>query len=129
VTYVGTDSVRIAGSVGFEVYEKEDLLLCGSIEKVKSDWSIDCYAAASICGGSSAFFRPQLGISSQSIEVYVAGRCSDVPVILTKMINVSTRRKHHRRSLLDAIPEVDAEIEKEERAGNGLIWHQKLQVI
>lgn len=128
VTYVGTDSVRIAGSAGFEVYEKEDLLLCGSIEKVKSDWSIDCYAAASICGGSSAFFRPKLGISSQSIEVYIAGRCSDVPVILTKMINVTSRRKHRRRSPLDAIPEVDDEVEKEEKVGNGLIWHQKLQL-
>lgn len=120
VTYVGTDSVRITGSVGFEVYEKDDLLLCGSIERLESDWNIDCYA-----GVSPAFFRPKVGVSSQSIEVYVAGRCSGVPVILTKMINVSTRRKHRRHCPLDAIPEVEDEIEKDDKVGNGLIWHGK----
>lgn len=131
VTYVSTDSVRINGGVQFEVYEKENLLLCGSLEKLESDWSMDCYTAAgALTGGgdgSSAFYQPKLGITSPSIEVYVAGRWSDLPVILTKMITVSPRRKPNRRSALDAIPEVDDESEKVMKVGNDLIGHRKLE--
>uniref|UniRef100_A0A803M314 Uncharacterized protein n=1 Tax=Chenopodium quinoa TaxID=63459 RepID=A0A803M314_CHEQI len=74
-------------------------------------------------------FEPKLGISSPSIEVYVAGRWSDTPVILTKMINFSPRRKSPRYSTLDAIPEVSDETEKDQKivAVNGLI-HRKLQI-
>lgn len=132
VTYVSTDIVRITSGVEFEVYEKENLLLCGSLERLETDWSMDCYKAAvgGDCGGSSAsaFFQPKIGISSPSIEVYIAGRCSDVPVILTKMITVSPRRKPPRHSTLDAIPEVDDEIEKDIKIGNDLIQERKLQL-
>ncbi|KMT20411.1 hypothetical protein BVRB_1g004070 [Beta vulgaris subsp. vulgaris] len=125
VTYVSTDNVKISGGVEFEVYEKENLLLCGSLGRFENDWSMDFYAG----GSSSAFFQPKLGISSPLIEVYVAGRWSDTPVILTKMINVSPRRKSPRYSNLDAIPEVSDEIEKDHKVvvANGLI-HRKLQL-
>ncbi|KAK9280173.1 hypothetical protein L1049_013860 [Liquidambar formosana] len=139
VTYVSTDSVRVTGGIEFEVYEKEDMILCGSLERLeatwcngsvglendaKTGWSMDCYTAASIAAGSSAFFQPKLGISSPSIEVYIAGCCSGMPVILTKTILVSPRRKPMKHGTLDAIPE-DEEIGKERNGVIGLVRHRK----
>ncbi|KAJ7941206.1 putative Erythronate-4-phosphate dehydrogenase family protein [Quillaja saponaria] len=115
VTYVSTDSIRVTGSVEFEVYENEGLILCGSLERMeanwtngnvglgndsKTGWSMDCHMAAAIGSGSSAFFQPKLGVSSPSIEVYVAGRCS----------------------------EDEEREEKEQKGSNGLISNRKLQI-
>lgn len=143
VTYVSTDTVRVTGGVEFEVYENQDMILCGSLERMESNWgnggapldhhartgwSMDCFMAASIGSGSSAFFQPKLGVSSPSFEVYIAGCCSGVPVILTKTIQISPRRKGVRHAVLDAIPE-DEEMGKEQRNGNGLVRHRKVQVV
>ncbi|KAG6582633.1 C-terminal binding protein AN, partial [Cucurbita argyrosperma subsp. sororia] len=143
VTYVSTDSIRVTGGVEFEVYENEDLILCGSLERIetnwingsvglennsKTGWTMECFMAASMCSGSSAFFQPKLGVSSPAIEVYIAGCCSGMPVILTQTIQVSPRRKNLRQCALDAIPE-DEEVGKEENTSNGLIRHQKVQLI
>ncbi|CAK9156724.1 unnamed protein product [Ilex paraguariensis] len=132
VTYVSTDSVRVSGAVEFEVHEDE-LILCGSLERMepnwcngsveggsKTGWTMDCYTAATIASGSSAFFQPKLGVCSPSIEVYIAGCCSGVPVILTKTILVSPRRKVTRQWMLDSIPE-DEEIGKEQSSESGLV--------
>ncbi|CAL5196036.1 unnamed protein product [Lathyrus oleraceus] len=138
VTYVSTDNVRITGGAEFEVYEKDVLFLCGSLERLDTDWGngsgweMDCHVAAgSIGSGSSAFFRPKLGVSAPSVEVYVAGCCSGVPVILSKTISMSPRRRVPRHAILDAIPE-DEEInviEKDHaKSMNGLIPHPKLQI-
>ncbi|KAL3381420.1 hypothetical protein AABB24_001501 [Solanum stoloniferum] len=114
VTYVRTDNVRVFGTVEFEVHEKkEELILCGSLERVEgtwdngngTGWSMDCYNAASFGSGGSVFFQSKIGVSSPSIEVYVASCCSGVPLILTKTIQVSPRRKLFRHSMLDSIPE------------------------
>lgn len=128
VTYVSTDSVRVSGAVDFEVLDKEDLVLCGLVEMVengsKLGWSMDCFAAA----GSSVFFQPKLGISSPSVEVYVAGCCSGFPLILTKTIQLSPRRKPARHATLDAIPE-DEETDKEQKKLNGFsLGHQPVAV-
>ncbi|XP_052192374.1 C-terminal binding protein AN [Diospyros lotus] len=142
VTYVSTDSVKITGAVEFEVYEKEELILCGSLERMeaawstgfvglendsKTGWSMDCYTAASIVSGASSFFQPKFGFSAPSFEVYIAGCCSGFPLILTKTIQISPRRKPHRHGMLDAIPE-DEEIGKEQRNHNGLVLQQKVQI-
>lgn len=144
VTYVSTDSVRVTGVVEFEVFEKDDLILCGSLERFdhpvwtngrtgldndsKSGWSMDCYAASAIATGSSAFFQPKLGISSPTIEVYVAGCCSGFPLILTRTIQLSPRRKPARHVMLDAIPE-DEETGREDRAINGFLRHRPVEVV
>lgn len=144
VTYVSTDSVRISGAVEFEVREnEEELILCGSLERVeeatwingnalendsKTGWSMDCCTAAFLSSGGSAFFHPRLGICSPTVEVYIAGCCSGMPVILTTTIQISPRRKVSRHGMLDAIPE-DVEIGKEQRSPNGLVRHRKLQVV
>lgn len=143
VTYVATDSVRVTGGVEFEVYENNDMVLCGSLERMegvwlngnagmendsKTGWSMDCYMAASINSGSSAFFRPKLGVSAPSIEVYIAGCCSGVPVILTKTIQISPRRKCPRHATLDAIPEEEEVGKEHSKSCNGLVRQRKVQI-
>lgn len=140
VTYVSTDSMRVTGVVEFEVMENNDMVLCGSLERMESSWaglendsktgwSMECYMAASVGEGNSAFFQPRMGVSAPAIEVYIAGCCGGVPVILTKTILVSPKRKGSRHATLDAIPE-DDELEKEQNAvgSNGLVRHRKVQV-
>ncbi|CAN1309047.1 Uncharacterized protein At1g01500 [Linum perenne] len=115
VTYVSTDSVRVTGALEEEKSGSE-LLLCGSFERMesawaendsKTGWSMECYVAASVGEGSSLFFQPRTGASAPAIEVYIAGCCGGVPVILTKTIVVSRspRKKLSRHATLDAIPE------------------------
>ncbi|KAG8391877.1 hypothetical protein BUALT_Bualt01G0232600 [Buddleja alternifolia] len=149
VTYVSTDSVRIWGPCEFEVCEEGkdsdsdlDLILCGSLQRDidawsngsslendwKTGWSMDCYVANAVCGnGKSTFFQPKLGVCSPSIEVYVAGCCSGTPVILTRTVLVSPRRKVSKQRMLDAIPE-DEEMGKETRS-NGFVRQRKLQFV
>ncbi|KAK4266896.1 hypothetical protein QN277_023756 [Acacia crassicarpa] len=142
VTYVSTDNIRVTGSVEFEVYENDGLILCGSLERMDADWTngnaglgndsktgwiMDCHMAMSIGSGSSAFFQPKLGVSAPAIEVYVAGCCSGTPVILTKTIQMSPKRRVARHATLDAIPE-DEEVGKEQKNMNGLIHQRKLQI-
>ncbi|PIN20173.1 hypothetical protein CDL12_07135 [Handroanthus impetiginosus] len=149
VTYVSTDSVKISGHVEFEVCEEGkdlDMILCGSLQRAdvaaawnngsvlendsKTGWGMDCFVANSVAtNGRSSFFQPKIGTFSPSIEVYVAGCCSGMPVILTKTILVSPRRKVLRQAMLDAIPE-DEEMGKEQRSlSNGLIRQRKLQLM
>lgn len=143
VTYVSTDSVRVTGGVELEVSEGDDMILCGNLERMettwtngsvgldndsKMGWSMNCYAALSTSTGSSTFFQPKMGVSSPLFEVYIAGCCSGVPVILTKIIQVSPRRKHTKHTILDAIPE-DDEILKEQKVVNGLVRHRKVQFV
>ncbi|KAL3536773.1 hypothetical protein ACH5RR_000139 [Cinchona calisaya] len=143
VTYVSTDSVRVSGAVEFEVTEnEEELILCGSLERAeeatwmngndsendsKTGWSMDCCTAAFLSSDGSAFCLPRLGVCSTTIEVYIAGCCSGMPVILTKTIQISPRKKVSRHRMLDAIPE-DDEIGKEQMSPNSLIRHRKLQI-
>ncbi|WCJ22711.1 Erythronate-4-phosphate dehydrogenase family protein [Euphorbia peplus] len=145
VTYVSTDNVQVAGGVEFEVLEGKDLFLCGSLERmelgwenvgggglendVKTGWSMECYLAASVGEGGSEFFQPKMGVSAPGVEVYIAGCCGGVPVILSKTILVSPRRKGVRCGGLDVIPE-DEETEKENGGGeNGLVRLRKVQVL
>ncbi|WVZ17743.1 hypothetical protein V8G54_010725 [Vigna mungo] len=139
VTYVATDTVSLSGSADFEVYENDALFLCGSLERLDSEWrngsgsgwGMDCHVAAGCVGsGCSAFFRPRLGVSAPSIEVYVAGCCSGVPVILNKTIQMSPRRRVPRHATLDAIPE-DEEMMMmmmEKNRVNGFAPNRKLQI-
>ncbi|KAK7382055.1 hypothetical protein VNO80_00721 [Phaseolus coccineus] len=136
VTYVATDTVSLSGSADFEVYENDALFLCGSLERLDSEWrngsgsgwGMDCHVAAgSVGSGCSAFFRPRLGFSAPSIEVYVAGCCSGVPVILSKTIQMSPRRRVPRHATLDAIPE-DEEMMMEKNRVDGFVPNQKLQI-
>ncbi|GAB2231276.1 hypothetical protein Droror1_Dr00027565 [Drosera rotundifolia] len=129
VTYVSTDSVRLTGGGEFEVFEGDDVMvLCGSLEREnwnsdsRNEWSMECFG--SLGDWKSKFVQPKMGVSAPSIEVYVAGCWNGAPVILTKTINVSPRRKS-RCGVLDVIPE-DDEVEKEEKSGNEFLKERKL---
>ncbi|KAG0477784.1 hypothetical protein HPP92_012503 [Vanilla planifolia] len=148
VTYVSTDGVRLAGAVDFEVSDGNgNLILCGSLERVEAPWSngaigfkshqgtssdkdpgtgwsMDCYSAASMT--SSIFLQPKLGVSSPSIEVYVAGCYAGFPLILTQTILLNPRKKAVRPGALVAIPEDEETSETPKTCGEDLLYRRSL---
>ncbi|XP_051123661.1 uncharacterized protein At1g01500 [Andrographis paniculata] len=119
-TFVSTDSVRLSGSVKFEVFDKEDLVISGDLEMSNANgcvgepyntsrrWSMNC---ESVINAGTGFLKgKQIGgaeSSSPTLEVYVAGSFSGTPVILTKTLQLTHRRKL-RKGMLNSIPEYDA---------------------
>uniref|UniRef100_A0A7N0TDQ5 Erythronate-4-phosphate dehydrogenase family protein n=1 Tax=Kalanchoe fedtschenkoi TaxID=63787 RepID=A0A7N0TDQ5_KALFE len=117
-TFVSTDSVRVTGSVKFEVFDKDVLVLAGVLELgdvrkssvKKSDanaakWSMDC---ESDMVSGSGFFKGSHHSSPPKVEVYVAGCFAGSPIILTKMLQLGPWKKLRRKSMLDTIPEYEA---------------------
>ncbi|MFS7952157.1 hypothetical protein Hanom_Chr07g00603671 [Helianthus anomalus] len=123
-TFVSTDSIRLSGSVKFEVFDGEDLILSGTLEMCKNSngfvgnpkdnnnnvkrWSMTC---ESMIGPNTRVLKGKhlMGCDSMPpmIEVYVAGSFSGEPVILTKALQVGLRKKQNRKGVLDSIPEGD----------------------
>lgn len=116
-TFVSTDSIRLTGSVKFEVFDGEDLILSGVLEMSKNTngfvktndverWSMKCDSM--ISAGTRALKGKQI-VGSDSmppmIEAYVAGSFLGSPVILTKTLQISFRKKQSRKGALDTIPE------------------------
>eukprot|EP01018_Ginkgo_biloba_P001314 Gb_24657 [translate_table: standard] len=125
-TFVSTDNVRTTGTLQFEVYDQDDLLLCGTLELLEGSnndqglekvnplsknqrkgWSMDCCSAVGPAGCGLLRGRniPGAAISPPTVEVYVAGCFSGFPVILTKTVQLICRRKISRWTTMDAIPE------------------------
>ncbi|KAJ0257382.1 Erythronate-4-phosphate dehydrogenase family protein [Hirschfeldia incana] len=119
-TYVSTDNIRLSGSVKFEVYDKEELILYGTLEmsdsngitgESKKQWNMTC--EAEITSGSG--FLKEKSRNSQellmpalpTIEVYVTGCFLGTPIILTKTLQLGLRKKQSRRMALDSIPEYE----------------------
>ncbi|CAH2036816.1 unnamed protein product [Thlaspi arvense] len=119
-TYVSTDNIRLTGSVKFEVYDKNELVLSGTLEKSDSNgftgesknrWSMNC--EAEITAGSG--FLKEKSINGHelpsstlpTIEVYVTGCFSGTPIILTKTLQLGFKKKQSRRLALDSIPEYE----------------------
>lgn len=118
-TFVSTDNIRITGSVRFEVFDKEDLLLTGVLELCcdksadgdsigrQKKWSIKC---ESLMSNGVNFLRgkqykcPELHLPT--IEVYIAGCFSGSPIVLTKTVKLGMH-KRNQKSVLDSIPEDD----------------------
>ncbi|KAK9066678.1 hypothetical protein SSX86_014001 [Deinandra increscens subsp. villosa] len=113
-TFVSTDSIRLSGSVKFEVFDGENLILSGALEmhnEKENDigkWSMSC---KSMISRSTRFFkdRQMAGCDSMPpmIEVYVAGSFSGSPVILTKTLQIGIKKKQSRKGMLDSIPEYE----------------------
>ncbi|CAH8252839.1 unnamed protein product [Arabidopsis lyrata] len=125
-TYVSTDNIRLTGSVKFEVFDKTELVLSGTLEmcgsngltgESKNRWKMNCEAEIS---AGSGFFKEK-SINGQellsplpTIEVYVTGCFLGTPIILTKTLQLGLRKKQSRRMALDSIPEYEtAEPQKE----------------
>ncbi|XP_059647679.1 uncharacterized protein At1g01500-like [Cornus florida] len=121
VTFVSTDSIRLTGSVKFEVFSKDVLMLSGILELSDYNgfmgqsknhgqrWSMSC-ETDTVAGTGFLKGRHFMGLESTSpmIEVYVAGCFSGTPIVLTKTVQLSFRKKQTRKGMLNSIPEYEA---------------------
>jgi hypothetical protein len=113
-TFVSTDSIRLTGSAKFEVFHKENLVLSGVLELVDKNgvkkWWMDCEPV--MMSGETSFFMGNQIVGSGSllpnVEVYIAGCFLGTPVILTKSLQLTSRKKKDRKTSLDSIPEYEA---------------------
>lgn len=128
-TYVSTDTIRVTGNVKFEIFEKNDLVLSGTLEMSNSNgyigdsknsakrWSMNCEP---VIAAGTGFMRGKQIVGSESlsltIEVYIAGSFSGTPIILTKTLQLNFRKKHNRKGALDAIPEYETSESQKEYA-------------
>ncbi|XP_052200900.1 uncharacterized protein At1g01500-like [Diospyros lotus] len=115
-TYVSTDGIRFTGSVKFEVFDDDELpLLFGFLENDfngESEWSMDCELAMAAAGG---FMKGKQNPGSETtmllsprIEVYVAGCFLGKPAILTRSLQIGSRKKqNYWKGMLHSIPEYD----------------------
>ncbi|KAF8409962.1 hypothetical protein HHK36_002481 [Tetracentron sinense] len=133
-TFVSTDSIRMTGSVKFEVFGKDDLMLSGVLEVSNGSdsigesknhsrrWSMNCESEI-IAGTGFLKGKQYVGpdLPSPTIEVYVAGCFSGTPIILTKTLQLNSRKKHTRKGILDSIPENETtECQKNHSSGLAL---------
>lgn len=115
-TFVSTDSVKVTGSVKFEVFDKDTLVIAGVLNMTdvnksganSSKWSVDfesdTVSGSSFFKGSHHHHHP----SPPKIEVYVAGCFIGNPIVLTKTLQLGPWKKMRRKSLLDTIPEYES---------------------
>ncbi|GFQ00978.1 uncharacterized protein at1g01500 [Phtheirospermum japonicum] len=120
VTFVSTNSIRMTGSVKFEVFNKDVLVLSGILEMCRCNngcigesknqgprWSMNCEPDVFADNGLLKGNWNQ----SPAIEVYVAGSFLGNPIILTKtlqLISYKKKKKQMRKGMLECIPEYDA---------------------
>ena len=120
-TFVSTDSIRLRGSVKFEVFHKDTLLLSGVLELCDSNgytgesrgsgqkWSMNC---ESVLTSGTGFLKAKQFLSpdsaSPAVEVYVAGSFLGSPIILTRTLQPSLRKKQKKKGMLDSILEYEA---------------------
>lgn len=115
-TFVTTDIIRLTGSVKFEVYDKEDLILSGILEMANCNgllgeskgnakkWNMSCMSKLGV-GFLKGKHLTGAETTSPIIDVYVAGSFSGNPIILTRTLHLSSRKKQSWKSMLDVIPE------------------------
>lgn len=123
-TYVSTNNLRTSGTVVYEVLNKEEAILSGTLEHLEcaeghnwrsSDWGMDCTCVVGQSG--CVFLRGRHDFSSvpgspPAMEISVVGRYSESPVFLTQTVQLTARRRSIRSATLDAIPETEALGEK-----------------
>ncbi|XP_009769012.1 uncharacterized protein At1g01500-like [Nicotiana sylvestris] len=121
VTFVSTDSISMTGSVKYEVFDRDVLVLSGSLDLCDSNgflsesenhgqsWNINCemdvFAGSSLQKGNQ---HTATDLASPVIEVYIAGCFSGKPIILTRALQLGHRRKQLRPGMLESIPEYEA---------------------
>lgn len=107
VTFVNTDSIRLTGSMKFEVCDdKERCFLSGVLEMSnEKKWSMSC--SQTEITPNIGFFKGKHSKNVGEIEVYVAGSFSGTPIILTTTLQINCRKKLNRKCMLDVIPEYE----------------------
>ncbi|KAL8060418.1 hypothetical protein ABFS82_02G023600 [Erythranthe guttata] len=120
VTFVSTDSIRMTGSVKFEVFNQDVLILSGTLELALNgngfigeskyqgqSWNMECDGF--LLKGNQNNYTGSDSSFSPAIEVYVAGSFLGSPVILIKSLQLNNhRRKQVRKGMLESIPEYEA---------------------
>lgn len=124
-TFVSTDTIRLMGSLKFEVFNGDYQILSGELSyngcsgesksNSKKNWIMNCesglVANAAFLKGKLVAGQPFI---SPTIEVYIAGSFSGNPVVFTKTLELGFRKMHGHKRMLDAIPEYDtAECQKD----------------
>ncbi|KAI5059829.1 hypothetical protein GOP47_0026148 [Adiantum capillus-veneris] len=130
-TYVSTNNLRTTGDLPFEIYDKDELVIYGTLgrgastseyESIKdghitvasapchsneAGWSMEC--ACGISSHSCFFLKGRMDFSTvnPTMEVYVAGQSCGSPLALTTTVQLCVRKKNLRQSSLDVIPEVE----------------------
>lgn len=88
VTFVSTDSVRFTGSVKFEVFNRDNLVLSGVLELENKNWCLRCKSELVAC---TSFLKAD-EYAMPVIEVYAAGCVSGVPIILTETLRHKSQK-------------------------------------
>ncbi|KAL6649545.1 hypothetical protein ACP70R_013769 [Stipagrostis hirtigluma subsp. patula] len=121
-TFVSRATVRVAGSVRFEVQNGDERLLVGILEMCdaesagggdettakemkKKSWVMKCQVATQ---RGSGFLRSgrERGAKPPAVEVYVAGVFRGTPIVFTKAMQVRFRRmRRQAKAFMDPIPE------------------------
>ncbi|KAH7424956.1 hypothetical protein KP509_11G033700 [Ceratopteris richardii] len=127
-TYVSTNSMRTSGDLQFEIYDKDELIVYGTLGRVslkaeseldkesvtslscqgnEGRWSMGC--SCGITSHSSFFLKGRVDFSTvyPTMEVYVAGHSLGSPLALTTTVPLNIKRSSLRKSSLGAISEVD----------------------
>lgn len=117
VTFVNTDSIRMTRSVKFEVFHNGIPMISGvidlsysnrSLEELKNQeprWGMNCESKV----GTGLFtVKRSTRHESPEIEVYIAGCFSGNPIIVTKTLQLSSRKNLSRKAMLKSIPEYEA---------------------
>ncbi|XP_051150871.1 uncharacterized protein At1g01500-like [Andrographis paniculata] len=138
-TFITTDSIRVSGGVRFHVFDREDLVISGALEMsddngfsvestTKSNaakkWVMKCESATGLLKGKRI---TRVEPVSPTIEVYVAGSFSGTPLILTKTLVISPRKKH-RKVALRPIPEYDHDDSDNNEAGPESLEDNKISL-
>lgn len=112
VTFVSTDSITLTDRVKFEALDKDNLLITGVLDlsspNGSNSWSMNC---ESVISSGDPFLKGRQckdsGYTTPALEVYVAGCFSGSPIILTKTLQLNSKR-HGKFGVLNTIPEYDA---------------------
>lgn len=113
VTFVSTNSIRMSGSVKFEIFDEDVSVLTAILEmsnsttnRLNGEWRINRQRWRMTCESNITVGTGFLKGSSPIIEVCVAGCFYGNPIILTKTLQISCRKKQ-RKGILDSIPEYE----------------------
>lgn len=122
-TFVCTATVRVSGSVRFEVQSKDDRIIVGILEACDCDvddskgggattknWAMKCQVPTQ---RGSGFLRCGCGGWEKPpvVEVYVAGLFRDTPVVFTRAMQLRFRRRRQVKAFMDPIPECGEQVE------------------
>ncbi|KAJ9551770.1 hypothetical protein OSB04_015815 [Centaurea solstitialis] len=134
VTFVSTDSLRTTGSLRFEVFDRDVVIVSGVLDLCHSNgvhgessdyagkWRME-FETDLVAGNGFLKGRQNTGceVDPPSLEVCLAGSFAGNPIILTKSLELGYRKKQSRKGVLEAIPENEA-MSNEEGSSSSLTF-------